>query len=327
MGENKIQQNENGVREGLKIILNEKATILAITLIFVLMTAFISSTQPKTYSSTALIQLGKINNNYAYNAIESKNIIESSAILEQVSQKYPDEKKNTVLGIQARLTTDLLSAEITYSKSLVSPHVSVKLQGSKPETTQNMLEEILESFIQYGNIRLEEMEKPFTLIYNESVRAAEENHDNILMQIDRQIMEKQENHELLEAQAKELKQLITGLKEESLTTEGMAKTTLLRSLHNDLTQRIIITLETITMLENQKIQEGTLLRERVNNATINYEKIIATKEDFKILDKPQRPEKSLPTNTLLKLIISAFIGLGTSCAIVLIKNHGKLQNK
>ena len=311
----------------LHVLIKEKKTILKITTLFILFGVTLAFIAPKTYTSSAVIQLSRFQNQPVYRNIEAKNIMESSVVLEAVARKYSLEKQLTVEDLRKRLKVEILTETLSYQKTMDAHQIAAAFTAKNPAAARDMLSDIVAEFINYTNVKLEEMKKPALIEYNETVRLAGLEYNNTLQQIEKTISEKEQAIADMEADSTKLEKQINELKAGSLSTEAMAKTMLLASMQNGLKERLLSAREIKTGLENRRIQEKTIYEGRLVNANIKLEQKLSTVEEFKVIDEPQLPEKSISRNIALKIIVSFLIGLATSFTLILVKNHDKILAK
>lgn len=313
---------EPDIGRAVSILIAEKNKIITITTLFLLFGGLLAFITPKTYASTAAIQLGRVGGQMAYTVPESKNIIQSSAVLESVSRKHA----KPVAELKRDMNVQIMTEDIDYQRTLIPPEISITFTADSPEKARDMLSDIINSFFDYANIRMEEMKKPSLLEYNESLRLAQLDYDNTIEQINNQIKEKEKAISEMEKDRSKLEKDLNELNTGSPSSEIIAKTTLLASMKLGLNEQLMSAKENKSGLENNKIQANTNLEQSLSRSKILLEQKLSETEELKILDAPSLPEKSTSCNLPLKLAISVFLGLTTSCAAILAKNLDKLTS-
>lgn len=311
----------------LQVLLKEKKTILTITTLFILIGVIVAFITPKTYTSSAVIQLSRFENKPVYRNIEAKNIMESSVVLEPVARKYSLEKQLTVEDLKKRLKVEIPTEEFNYQKIMDAHQIAAAFTANNPAVARDMLSDIVSGFIDYMNVKLEVLTKPALIEYNETIRLAGLEYNNTLQQIEKSISEKEQAIADMEADSTKLERQINELKAGSLSTEAIAKTMLLASMENGLKERLLSARENKTGLENNRIQAETNYTEKIVKAKIRLEHKLSTVEEFKVINEPQVPGKYIFRNLALAIAASIIIGLATSFTLVFVKNRDKILAK
>ncbi len=303
-----------------RVLFENKATVVGITLTFVLIGALLTFLLPKTYESEAVIQLGMVYEKPVYDVVESKSILQSSSVLGPVYSKYYAEEKVKYEEFKRNLEVELVTEEISLRQPFVAPQLKLKFKADDAVESRDTLSDIITSFFSYGNERFDAIKHPALLDYNETVRLAELDYNKSIDGIVEEIAQRNLIIEGLEEDIADMEAQITSLESEELSTESLSKTILLRSILNDRDSRRIGEEGRIIALERSKTEEQISYEQKMINAKVKLDTRLAAVKEFKVVSSPQVPDSYASPKIFLNLAASLLAGLLFSCVLVIVKN-------
>jgi len=227
--------NDLDLKEIVKVISKNRKFIVYFTLIILALTLIISLVWPKTYESVSEIQLAQLaqpgqpitGSADIFSVIESKNIIESSSIIEPVLSKYSRDI-NYLDFIKDNLYVEILQETIGRDQKIIN-YLKVSILYKNPEITKKMNEEIINNFFEYA-------QPYYDFRYNVLIKGESEVNANI-EQLEKDIT-------LTENQIKTISNV-------QLTTEGVSKSTLLSDILSEYKSRLSLEQEKRIDIENK----------------------------------------------------------------------------
>jgi len=302
----------------VRVLFDKKATVVGVTLIFVLIGALITFSLPKTYESEAVIQVGGVYDQKVYDTVEAKSILLSSAVLDPVRLKYYPERSHREFADAFKVES--VTEEVGLRQPIIAPQLRVRLKAENAVKSRDILSDVIASFFGYANKRFDEIKSPVFFDYNETVRIAEFDYNTSIKRIDDRISESSITIERLEEDVSDMKDMIESLESEELSTESLSKATLLRSILSDLNGRLIDERNRKVSLEGSKRDARVSYEQKVKDAKVRFDTQMALVREFDVLSSPQVPESYVYPKVALNLGLSLVAGLLFSCVLVWIQH-------
>lgn len=321
-------KDELDLSDVLKIIIKRKFFIIGFTLAAILLTAIFSFMMPKTYRSTAIIQLAEIpvKNNYMMrsvlliNAEEARNIILSSEILGPVMTELFEEyekQESDDFGIDLDV---VIMPEKIGRNEIPTDFLIIQAEAKDPIVSQKLLIKIIDEAFNHFNKELNKHKRLIIKEYNESIGLAEKDYNEKVEYIKDEISEREQNMRDIEENILNLEEQIDSL---SLSEESIAKSTLLISIINNYRSQLLNE-------KNRKIS----LEQQITNKELDLNKFKTVKEielsekliylkDFKVISEPKIPRNPSSPNIKLNLVIGLVLGLMFSTVWVYLQAYLK----
>jgi len=282
-------KDEPTLTDYLKIIKKNRKKIIYVTSLVVLITLAISLIWPKTYESHSMIELAKIGSVSNYGVIEyptiveaneAEKIIRSSAVLEPVIKKFFPEEDITLKEFnEDYLEIEIFEQRISWNLIGFEPYLAIKTNANNAEDSKDINEDIIDKFISY-------------------VQPIYKRRTNVLT---KQLNISKKETKAIKKEISELMKEINSLDDNKLSTEGISKSTLLRSI--------------LSEHQESLIERG--------DKELQIEMQLAGKRDFKVISEPKVPSRYSSPIIIINLLISLFAGLFISLSLVLIQESMK----
>ncbi|MBA7587288.1 hypothetical protein ES708_29313 [subsurface metagenome] len=258
-----IQEEEIDLREYINVLLKRKGIIILIFLIAVITAALVSYfALSLVYQSSAVFGVAKIDGQAVINITEALEIIKSDVVLDEVINR---------MGLKGTLTLGQLKSHISTESLKGTNFIKVSVEHDTPEKAKNLVENIVEVFIEQNQDE-----------YREKVKLIEDR----LKTLEEQIAEFERNILEIEKVKKKI-----AASEELSEGERQFQTSLLIS--SSVTER-----ELYNNLTNQVNSLKTSLKSCEDFEIINYPQLPAA---------PIKPNKKL--NILIAGVLGLFVGI------------------
>jgi capsular polysaccharide biosynthesis protein len=144
-----IQEEEIDLREYINVLLKRKGIIILIFLIAVITTAIVSYfVISPIYQSSMVFCVAKIDDQPVINITETLEIMKSNIVLDEVINR---------MGLEG--TTKQLSSQITTESLKGTNFIEVSVAADSPERAKNLVENIVEVFIEQNQSEYHEIVK------------------------------------------------------------------------------------------------------------------------------------------------------------------------
>ncbi|MBU0762157.1 MAG: hypothetical protein KKD39_03965 [Candidatus Altiarchaeota archaeon] len=264
--------------------------ILFTTLIFTLSILIISLIVPRTYETKAVIQLGSIYNKGVYDTFEAKNIFLSTEIIQPIITKYYEgDDADYQNFVDEKIDVELVSESYGYQQTGLVPFLRITLRADDTDKSKEMIDEMVNAFIEKGNKEIKNEEDAFTREYlqykdkyiqekDAALKVAEEDYNNTIetTNVQYDIGVKKTQEEMLERELR-IKNLEADL--EKMTSE-VERVDMVSSDPSYIGRVALLK----TLLEDSKSrlnQEQNLLiglKSSLGNMERGYKKVISTAE-------------------------------------------------
>jgi len=214
------------------IVKNKKLFIYTI-LIVIALTIVISLIWPKTYGSTSEIRLAQLSqagdsaSMDIFSALESKNIIESSMIINPAIEKYTLESKYEEF-VKKELEVEVLKEIVGRDQKLIN-YIKITVFNEDPEKAKLINEEIIKNFFDYA--------LPY---YNSRLHVLIKDQAETTLGIDQ-----------LKLDIENTQKEINSLSNNQLSTEGISKSSLLTNILAPYKTRLSAEQDKIINVENK----------------------------------------------------------------------------
>ena len=143
-----MEEKEIDLRDYIEVILKRKWLIITIFLVAVITTAIVSPFMPKTYQTSGVIQIARVEKPI-YSKEEAQGIILSQEVLGPVLDEFPEAFEERPLLSEFRKGVKIEDIKDT-------PYLKIQLQGEDPRTIQKMANSIVTHFFAYSRPRYKE---------------------------------------------------------------------------------------------------------------------------------------------------------------------------
>jgi len=292
-----------------KIIKKRKKMIIALTLLFVLLAVTYSLIKPKTYESTAMIELGEINGNILIPSKELIEIIQSPIIIKPAMIKLQEEKKRTFFK-----NLDVLPISNKY--------LTIKLETYNIVEGKEIILVIIDELFEYTNKEFNKRQNMIMKEHNQSIMLANEEYYKTIESINKEIIERENNVNMFEQDIIKLESQAKSLHPSGLSEEGLAKSTLIISILNSYESRLLNEKNKLISLEKELINKKLAFDKFQTNKEIELEKMLINTKDFKIISGPDvfLKTKNMRSDLLKGLGVGLFVSVLLSFAAEWLKN-------